>query len=54
MKTIGLIILGIIALAAIIIMVVVEVIELAIGTVFFLIALLVFWWLWDKFKEKLD
>ncbi len=54
MKTIGLIILGVLALAVIIIMIAVEVIEFAIGAVFFLIVLLLFWWLWNKFKDKLD
>ncbi len=54
MKTLGVIILGLILLAVIIVMIVVEIIELAVGAVLLLIALGVIWWLWRKVKSRLD
>ncbi|HET8886683.1 MAG TPA: hypothetical protein VFM70_10075 [Salinimicrobium sp.] len=54
MKTLVLILLGLIALIAIILMVVWEILELAVGGVFLLIALLIIWWIYTKIKKKLD
>lgn len=53
MKTLGVVILGLIAVAVIIVLIVVEIIEFAIGAVLLLIALGVIYWLYRKVKNKL-
>ena len=54
MKTVGLVIFGIIALAVIIILVVVEVIEFAIGAILLAIAALILWGLYNSAKNKIQ
>ncbi|MHA6279130.1 hypothetical protein ACXYMT_03035 [Salinimicrobium sp. CAU 1759] len=54
MKTIGVVILGLILLAVIIVMIVVEIIELAVGAVLLLVALGIIWWLWRKVKSRFE
>lgn len=54
MKTLGVVILGLILFAVIIVMVVVEIIELAIGAVLLLVALGIIYWLYKKVKSKID
>ncbi len=54
MKTLGVVIIGLILLAVIIVMIIVEIIELAVGAVLFLVALGIIWWLWQKVKSRFD
>lgn len=54
MKKVGLVILGLILFAVIIVMVVVEIIEFTIGAILFLIAVLILWGLWRWLKSKIN
>ena len=54
MKTLGVVILGLIALAVIVVLIIVEIIELAVGAVLLLVALGIIWWLYRKVKSKFD
>lgn len=54
MKKLGVVILGLIIFAVILVMVLVEIIELAIGAVLLLVGVAIVWWLWNKIKDKFD
>ena len=54
MRSVGLVILGIIAFAVIIVLVVVEILEFTIGLILFAVAALVLWALWKWLKNKID
>lgn len=54
MKTAGLIIFGIIAVAVIILLLIIEIIEITVGIILFVIAALILWGLWKWAKSKLE
>lgn len=54
MKTIIVLGLGIIAIAVIVVMVLFEILELAFGAIFILLAIILMFWLYNKVKNKLD
>jgi hypothetical protein len=54
MKTIGIIIIGFIAIAIIVFLVVVEILELLFGAVFILLAIVATIWIYNRIKNKLN
>lgn len=54
MKTLVVVLLGIIAVIAIVLMILWEILELAVGGILLLVAVLIVIWLYNKVKSKLD
>lgn len=54
MKTLAVVILGLIVIAVIVVLILVKIIELAFGAIFILIAIILMYWLYHKAKDKLD
>lgn len=54
MKTFLIIILGLIVIGGLVFMILVKILELTIGAILILLAVIVLYWLYNKVKDKID